>query len=132
MRALLDSIPDVDWLLGDRGYDADWFREALKDKGISTPPLAVAYISSEFGQTYVVDGHAQPLNPFLQFFIGKPTCVTAFSAGARICFLFALISRGELVVRVPRFLSLGCRKPLSHDLHRDRLTKSGSVDVISY
>ena len=33
-RALLSSIPDVDWLLGDRGYDADWFREALKDKGI--------------------------------------------------------------------------------------------------
>ena len=33
-RALLDSIPDVDWLLGDRGYDADWFREALKDKAI--------------------------------------------------------------------------------------------------
>ncbi len=27
-------MPDVDWLLGDRGYDADWFREALKDKGI--------------------------------------------------------------------------------------------------
>ena len=33
-RALLSSIPDVDWLLGDRGYDADWFRDALKDKGI--------------------------------------------------------------------------------------------------
>ena len=33
-RALLDSLPDVDWLLGDRGYDGDWFREALKDKGI--------------------------------------------------------------------------------------------------
>jgi transposase len=33
-RALLSSIPKVDWLLGDRGYDADWFREALKDKGI--------------------------------------------------------------------------------------------------
>jgi transposase len=31
---LLSSLPDVDWLLGDRGYDADWFREALKDKGI--------------------------------------------------------------------------------------------------
>ena len=29
-RALLSSLPDVDWLLGDRGYDADWFREALK------------------------------------------------------------------------------------------------------
>lgn len=33
-RALLNSLPDVDWLLGDRGYDADWFREALEAKGI--------------------------------------------------------------------------------------------------
>lgn len=33
-RALCASIPDVDWMLGDRGYDADWFREALKDRGI--------------------------------------------------------------------------------------------------
>ncbi|WP_461433528.1 IS5 family transposase [Hoeflea alexandrii] len=33
-RALLSSLPDVDWLLGDRGYDADWFGEELKDKGI--------------------------------------------------------------------------------------------------
>ena len=33
-RALLSSLPNVGWLLGDRGYDADWFREALKDKGI--------------------------------------------------------------------------------------------------
>jgi len=27
-------LPAADWLLGDRGYDADWFRDALKDKGI--------------------------------------------------------------------------------------------------
>jgi len=33
-RALLRGLPKVDWLLGDRGYDADWFREALKGKGI--------------------------------------------------------------------------------------------------
>jgi transposase len=32
--ALLDSLPKADWLLADRGYDADWFRDALKDKGI--------------------------------------------------------------------------------------------------
>jgi IS5 family transposase len=24
-----------DWLLGDRGYDADWFRDALEEKGIT-------------------------------------------------------------------------------------------------
>jgi len=33
-RALIVSLPKVDWLLVDRGYDADRFREALQDKGI--------------------------------------------------------------------------------------------------
>jgi transposase len=34
--ALMSSLPEADWLLADRGYDADWFREGLIDKG--TPP----------------------------------------------------------------------------------------------
>jgi transposase len=47
--ALLGSLPAAEWLLGpfhglktnhcramDRGYDADWFRDALKDKGIKS------------------------------------------------------------------------------------------------
>ena len=33
--ALLDGLPPAEWLLADRGYDADWFRNALKDKGIT-------------------------------------------------------------------------------------------------
>ena len=33
-RALISRLPNVKWLLGDRGYDADWFREALQDKKI--------------------------------------------------------------------------------------------------
>jgi len=32
--ALLSSLPAADRLLADRGYDADWFREALKDRRI--------------------------------------------------------------------------------------------------
>ena len=32
--ALLDSLPAAQWILGDRGYDADWFRDALEEKGI--------------------------------------------------------------------------------------------------
>ena len=32
--ALLDDLPKAQWLLGDRGYDADWFRDALEAKGI--------------------------------------------------------------------------------------------------
>ena len=30
----LSSLFSADWLLADRWYDAEWFREALKDKGI--------------------------------------------------------------------------------------------------
>jgi transposase len=32
--ALIETLPKVDWLLADRGYDADWFRKQLKDKEI--------------------------------------------------------------------------------------------------
>jgi IS5 family transposase len=32
--ALLGGLPAADWVLADRGYDADWFRNALRDKGI--------------------------------------------------------------------------------------------------
>lgn len=32
--ALLDDLPNAQWLLGDRGYDADWFRDALQERGI--------------------------------------------------------------------------------------------------
>lgn len=32
--ALLDDLPQAQWLLGDRGYDADWSKDALQAKGI--------------------------------------------------------------------------------------------------
>ena len=32
--ALLGSLPEADWLLADRGYDAYWLRKILNDKGI--------------------------------------------------------------------------------------------------
>ncbi len=33
---LLDALPNAKVLLGDKGYDSDWFREALIDQG-TTP-----------------------------------------------------------------------------------------------
>ena len=33
-RLIVDALPPARRLLADRGYDADWFREALQDKGI--------------------------------------------------------------------------------------------------
>ena len=32
--ALLGDLPKAEWLLADRGYDSDWLREALQDRGI--------------------------------------------------------------------------------------------------
>lgn len=32
--ALLDELPKAQWLLGDRGYDADRFRDTLQEKGV--------------------------------------------------------------------------------------------------
>ena len=32
--ALLGSLLPAEWLLADRSYDADWFKDALKNKGI--------------------------------------------------------------------------------------------------
>ncbi len=32
--ALLARLPKAGWLLADRGYDAGWFRDTVKDKGI--------------------------------------------------------------------------------------------------
>jgi transposase len=31
--ALMNGLPEVGWFLANRGYDADWFREGLIDKG---------------------------------------------------------------------------------------------------
>ncbi len=33
--ALPDNLPEAEWLLADRGYDADWYREALISKRIT-------------------------------------------------------------------------------------------------
>jgi len=33
--ALLDELPKAQWLLADHDYDADWFRDALQEKGIT-------------------------------------------------------------------------------------------------
>ena len=32
--ALLDNLSQADWFLADRGYDADWLRKSLQDRGI--------------------------------------------------------------------------------------------------
>jgi len=45
---VFDAIPDAKNLLGDKGYDADWFRPALQSRGIEPcipPPAMITLIS---------------------------------------------------------------------------------------
>jgi len=35
-RTASSELHKTQWLLGDRGYDADWFRDALQAKGIQS------------------------------------------------------------------------------------------------
>ncbi|NIJ09433.1 transposase [Sphingomonas vulcanisoli] len=34
--ALLENLPKAQWMLADRRYDADWFRDALQEKDIKS------------------------------------------------------------------------------------------------
>lgn len=42
--AMRSSLPAAEWVLGERGCDADWFRKALKDKGIKPCIRARKYL----------------------------------------------------------------------------------------
>jgi transposase len=52
-RALLSQIPQAGSLLADRGYDADWFRNALIEMGISP------FIPSRVGRKVLRPHHAE-------------------------------------------------------------------------
>ncbi len=49
--ALLDDMPKAQWLLGDRGYDANWFRDALQAKGVQPCTRAGDHATSQSGTT---------------------------------------------------------------------------------
>ena len=56
-RALLSSIPQAGVLLADRGYDADWFRNALIERDIQP------CIPSRNGRKFAIEHDRVPLPP---------------------------------------------------------------------
>jgi transposase len=56
--ALLDDLPKAHWLLGDRDYDADWFRDALEAKGIQPCTQVGDPATSPSGMTSAATGAA--------------------------------------------------------------------------
>ncbi len=58
-RHLLEALPKANVLLADRGYDEDWFRDALRKKGIEPciPPKKNRKIKIEYNQTLYKQRH---------------------------------------------------------------------------
>ena len=54
---MLDALPPAKQLLGDKGYDADWFRKALAERGIT------ACIPSKSNRKMPIAHDRSPLSP---------------------------------------------------------------------
>lgn len=56
---LLPALPKASVLLADRGYDADWFREALLEKGVTPciPPRKNRKLQIEYDKTLYKQRH---------------------------------------------------------------------------
>jgi len=66
--ALLEDLPKAKWMLADRGYDAEWFRDALEQKGINpcipgrkSRSLAVKYDKRRYKRRNRIQIIVQPL-----------------------------------------------------------------------
>ncbi len=57
--AFVDRLPGAKGLLADRGYDADWFRKALKEKGIAPciPPRKHRKVQHAYDATLYKQRH---------------------------------------------------------------------------
>ena len=57
--ALIDKLPKATEMLGDRGYDADWFRRALIEKGIAPciPPRKNRKVQHAYDKTLYKQRH---------------------------------------------------------------------------
>ena len=73
--ALLDELPKAQWLLGDRGYDADWFRDTLQSKGIEPciPRPEIAQRAHQIRQTplQAPQPHRDHVRPFERLAPGR-------------------------------------------------------------
>jgi transposase len=56
---MIDAFPKAKALLGDKGYDADWFRQALTDRGITPciPSKTNRKIQIEYDKTLYRQRH---------------------------------------------------------------------------
>ena len=58
-RLMIDALPPANDLIGDRGYDSDWFRKALSSKGIAPciPPTRNRKVPIPYDKTLYRQRH---------------------------------------------------------------------------
>ena len=89
--ALLDTLPKAKAMLADRGYDADWFRDALREKGIAPciPPKKnrkadIAYDKTLYKQRHKVENMFARLKDWRRIATRYDRCAHTFQAAITI------------------------------------------------
>ena len=90
-RALVDKLPRAKELLGDRGYDADWFREALQDRGIEPciPPkknrkVQHQYDKNLYKKRHIIENSFAKLKDWRRIATRYDRCAHTFKAAITI------------------------------------------------
>ena len=90
-RHLLDALPDANVLLADRGYDADWFRDALRARGIEPciPPkknrkTKIKYNETLYKQRHKVENMFAKLKDWRRIATRYDRCAHRFKAAITI------------------------------------------------
>jgi transposase len=94
---LLSSLPNARELLGDKGYDSDWFRQALIDRGITPciPPrvnrkVQYTYDKEVYKQRHKIENMFGRLKDWRRIHTRYDRCAHAFmsaiSIAATICY----------------------------------------------
>ena len=90
-RALIDKIPKAKELLADRGYDADWFRMALQEKGIvpCIPPrknrkTQYTYDKALYKKRHIIENSFGKLKDWRRIAMRYDRCVQTFRAAITI------------------------------------------------
>lgn len=93
---VLNALPDAKELLADRGYDADWFRKALMQKGIvpcipskKNRKIQIPYDKTLYKQRYKIENMFGRLKDWRRIAMRYDRCAhTFFSA---ICIAASVI-----------------------------------------
>lgn len=94
-RALVDGLPPIEHMLADRGYVADWYREALEDKGITpcTPrrkgrKVAIPYDEARYRKRHKIENSIARLKDWRRIANRYDRCPKVFLSA---CALTAMV-----------------------------------------